>query len=75
MNVHSIQLTATTCNDARTAASIFGTATINGAGSHVFRIDVTNMSKLGSTDSYGITLDTGYISGQHVLGGGQITIH
>jgi hypothetical protein len=41
----------------------------------VFRIDVTDMSKVGSTDSYGITLDTGYMSGQHVLGGGQITIH
>ena len=75
MDVKSIALIATTCNDARTTASIFGRATIDGAGSHVFRIDVTDMSKLGSSDSYGITLDTGYMSGQHVLGGGQVTIH
>ena len=26
-------------------------------------------------ETYGITLDTGYMSGQHDLGGGQITIH
>jgi hypothetical protein len=75
MTVHSIQITATTCNDARTSASVFGRATIDGSGSHVFRIDVIDMSKVGSTDSYGIMLDTGYMSGQHVLGGGQITIH
>src|SRR5439155_4679457 len=75
MDVKSIALIATTCNGARTAASIFGRATIDSAGSHVFRIDVTDMSKLGSTDSYGIMLDTGYMSGQHPLSGGQITIH
>jgi hypothetical protein len=71
MAVKSIQLTATTCNDARTTASIFGTATIDGLGLHVFRIDVTD----NAPNSYGIMLDTGYASGQHALGGGQITIH
>lgn len=75
MNVHSIELTAITCNNARTTASIFGTATIDGTGEHVFKIDVTDMSKIGGTDSYGMTLDTGYMSGQQVLSGGQITIH
>jgi len=69
--VKAIQLTATTCNDARTTASIFGTATINDAGTHVFRIDVTD----NAPNTYGIMLDTGYASGQHALGGGQITIH
>src|SRR2546422_11509443 len=75
MIVSSTELTATTCSADRTTASIFGKATIDRAGSHVFRIDVTDMSKLGSTDSYGIMLDTGYMSGQHDLGGGQVTIH
>jgi hypothetical protein len=75
MNVHSIEITATTCNQTRTTATIVGRATINGTGSHIFRIEVTDMSKIGGTDSYGITLDTGYASGQHTLGGGQITIH
>ena len=75
MNVHSIEITATTCNDQMTEASIYGKATIDGSGSHVFKIDVADKSKIGGTDSYGITLDTGYQSGQHDLSGGQITIH
>jgi Big-like domain-containing protein len=75
MNVHSIEITAMTCNTAQTAVSIFGTASIDGSGSHGFRIDVTNNSKSGGTDTYGISLDTGYTSGQHALNGGQITIH
>ncbi|HEV8132423.1 MAG TPA: SBBP repeat-containing protein [Acidobacteriota bacterium] len=69
--VKSIQLMATTCDPVRTMATIFGTATINGAGSHVFRIDVTD----NMPNTYGIMLDTGYMSGQHALGGGQITTH
>ena len=75
MNVHSIEITATTCSDDLKNASIYGKATIDGAGSHVFKIDVTDMGPGGSTDSYGITLDTGYQSGQHILSGGNITIH
>ncbi len=75
MNVHSIELTATTCSDDLTMASIFGKATIDGAGPHVFRIDVRDGGSGGSNDSYGILLDTGYMSGQHALGGGNVTIH
>ena len=75
MIVSSTELTATTCSADRTTASIFGKATIDRAGSHVFRIDVTDMGAGGSNDSYGIMLDTGYMSGQHPLGGGNITIH
>ncbi|PYO90899.1 MAG: hypothetical protein DMD66_01280 [Gemmatimonadetes bacterium] len=75
MNVHSTEITATTCSDDLTMASIFGKATIDGAGSHVFRIDVTDGGSGGSNDSYGIMLDTGYLSGQHPLSGGNVTIH
>src|SRR6266480_4937294 len=75
MNVHSIEITATTCSDNLKNASIYGKATIDGAGTHVFKIDVTDMGQGGSNDSYGITLDTGYQSGQHTLSGGNITIH
>ncbi len=75
MNVHSTEITATTCNSGRTTASIFGKATIDGAGSHVFRIDVTDGGSGGSNDTYGILLDNGYVSGQHPLGGGNVTIH
>ena len=75
MQVHSTEITATTCTQDRTTASIFGKATIDGAGSYVFRIDVTDAGASGSNDTYGIMLETGYMSGQHRLGGGNITIH
>ncbi len=75
MNVHSTEITATTCSDDLTMASIFGKATIDGAGPHVFRIDVRDGGSGGSNDNYGITLDNGYLSGQHTLQGGNVTIH
>ena len=75
MNVHSTEITATTCSQDRTTATIFGKATIDGAGSHVFRIDVTDGASSGSNDTYAILLDNGYVSGQHPLGGGNVTIH
>ena len=75
LNVHSIELTATTCSDDLKSATIFGTATIDGSGVHVFRIDVTDMGKSGKNDTYGIILDTGYMSGQQQLQGGNVTIH
>jgi hypothetical protein len=75
LNVHSISLTATTCSNDLKNATIFGTATIDGSGTHVFRIDVTDMGSPGTNDSYGIILDTGYASGQKQLQGGNVTIH
>jgi hypothetical protein len=75
MNVHSTEITATSCSDDRTMASIFGKATIDGSGSHVFRIDVRDGGSGGSDDKYGITLDNGYMSGQQPLRGGNVTIH
>ncbi|PYQ56242.1 MAG: hypothetical protein DMF58_21195 [Acidobacteria bacterium] len=67
MSVHSIQLTATTCSNDLTSATIFGTATIDGFGIYVFRI--------GTNDTYGIILSNGYASGQHQLQAGNVTIH
>src|SRR5438093_514691 len=75
MNVHSTEITATTCSDDLTMASIFGKATIDGAGPHVFRIDVRDGGSGGSNDTYGIMLDNGYMSGQQPLQGGNVTIH
>jgi hypothetical protein len=75
LNVHSINLTATTCSGDLTTATIFGTATIDGSGTHVFRIDVTDAGSPGTNDTYGIILDTGYASGQRWLQGGNVTIH
>ena len=72
----SIQILALTCNPQRTQATIFGRATINGQGSHLFRIDVQDLGEPGvGIDTYRILLDTGYDSGSHTLMGGNIQIH
>jgi hypothetical protein len=79
MNLHSVEITATVCNELRTTATIFGTATIDGSGEqHVFRIDVTDAGEPGVNDTYEIMLDDLYDSGPpgpETLMGGNITIH
>jgi Mg-chelatase subunit ChlD len=76
MNVHSIEVQAVTCNADGTAASIFGTATIDGAGMFNFRIDVQDNGEPGTgTDRYRIRLSNGYDSGLQTLAGGNIQIH
>jgi hypothetical protein len=74
-HVKSIEVVATTCSDDLTSASIFGTATIDGSGTFVFRIDVTDQGEPGTNDSYGIMLSDGYVSGQQQLQGGNVQIH
>jgi hypothetical protein len=74
--VKSIQILALTCNQQRTGATIFGRTTINGSGSHQFRIDVQDLGEPGrGMDTYRILLDTGYDSGVHTLEGGNVQIH
>jgi hypothetical protein len=74
-NVHSIELLATTCSEDLTSAAIFGTATIDGSGMFVFRIDVVDQGEPSTNDSYGIMLSDGYFSGQQQLRGGNVKIH
>jgi len=71
-NVHSINVTSVTCSADKTQASIFGQATIDGAGTYNYRIDVKD---LGKTDTYRIRLSDGYDSGEQTLEGGNVTIH
>jgi Mg-chelatase subunit ChlD len=76
INVHSINVQAVTCNAAGTSASIFGTATINGAGSFDYRIDVVDNGEPGAgSDTYRIRLSNGYDSGVQTLAGGNIQLH
>jgi hypothetical protein len=75
MNVHSRNVQAVACNAAGTSASIFGTATINGAGTFDYRIDVVDMGEPGRSDTYRIRLSNGYDSGVHTLAGGNIQLH
>jgi hypothetical protein len=79
MNVHSINVLAVVCpGNPPTEASIFGTATIDGAGSYDYRIDVKDVAESGrGADTYRIRLSTVplYDSGEHTLEGGNVTIH
>ncbi len=75
LKVKSIKILALTCNPQRTQATIFGRATINGQGSHLFRIDVQDLGEPGvGIDTYRILLGTGYDSGSHTLRSGNIQI-
>jgi hypothetical protein len=75
MNVHSINVQAVTCSTDGLSASIFGTATIDGAGSVDYRIDVTDLGEPGRSDTYEIRLSNGYDSGVQTLVGGNVQIH
>ena len=75
LNVHSIELLAATCSDDLKTATIYGTTTIDGSGTYVFRIDVVDTSKSGADDEYGIILSNGYVSGLQKLQGGNVQIH
>jgi hypothetical protein len=74
MNVHSINVMSVTCSTDGTIASIFGEATIDGAGSFDYRIDLVDPAAAGP-DTYRIRLSNGYDSGAQALGGGNVVIH
>jgi len=69
---NATSVSAMTCSG--TDATIYGTATINGDGSYFFRIEVSDVSKNGKSDRYGILLSNGYDSGKMLLRGGNIII-
>jgi hypothetical protein len=75
LDVHSIDIKAVTCSSNLETADIFGDATINGSGTFVFRIEVSDPDSSSGADTYWITLSNGYDSGKHDLGGGTIEIH
>jgi hypothetical protein len=75
LNVHSTAVLAVSCSPDGTSASIFGTATVNGAGSVMFRIDVRDLGEPGSSDRYRIRLSSGYDSGDQQLVSGNVQIH
>lgn len=73
--VRSIRLVGVTCSANGTQASIFGKATIEGAGSFAFRIDTRDLGGPGQgADTYRILLQTGYDSGVQSLVGGNVQI-
>jgi Bacterial Ig-like domain (group 1) len=75
MNVHSIVVDVVTCSRDGTSATIFGTATLDGAGSFAFRIDLKDLGEPGTSDTYRIRLSNGYDSGTQLLNHGNVQIH
>ena len=74
-NVNAISILVVVCNNDLPLADIYGKATIDGAGSFIFRIEVQDLHELGLTDTYWLLLSNGYDSGSHELGGGNVQIH
>jgi len=74
LNVHSITVQAIVCENA-TQASIYGQATIDGAGAFNYRIQVRDLGEPGTGhDTYWILLANAYNSGDQVLEGGNVQI-
>ncbi|TMC50878.1 MAG: hypothetical protein E6J20_16595 [Chloroflexi bacterium] len=71
LQVHSTGILAITCSAEK--ADIYGIATENGTGSHLFRIEVTDPDSSGGADTYWIVLDN-YNSGSHPIQG-NVEIH
>jgi len=62
--------------DSATSATIYGEATIDGAGSFIYRLRVEDNKEPGKgADKYWITVDNGYDSGNQILKGGNVQVH
>ena len=75
MHVSSLDVQSLVCSRDGTTASIFGTATVDGAGPFVYRIDVVDLGEPGTSDRYRLRLSNGYDSGNQLLDGGNVQIH
>jgi hypothetical protein len=75
MNLHG-GILAVICGSDGKSGTVFGTATIDGAGSHFYRIDVVdNGEGSGSMpDTYWIQADNGYDSANKPLKGGNVQV-
>jgi hypothetical protein len=74
MNVHSLSVLTVSCSSDGRQASILGLAQVDGAGVFPYRIDVKDLGKSGTNDTYRIRVN-GYDSGEQTLQGGNIDIH
>jgi uncharacterized repeat protein (TIGR01451 family)/CSLREA domain-containing protein len=74
MNIKSTTITAVVVTG--THARMFGTATVNGAGSFDFVVDVDDLGEPGTgVDTFRIQLSNGYTAGPVTLSGGNIQVH
>jgi hypothetical protein len=75
INVRSTSVLALVCSTDGTQASIYGQATVNGAGSFEFLIQEKDPDATAGPDTYHILLSNGYDSGDHPLTVGSVEIH
>jgi hypothetical protein len=75
ITVNTIDVTAVMCSDDRTQASLFGQATVDGAGSFEYQIDLQDNGEPGIADKYRIFIPgVAYESGLQTLRGGNVQI-
>jgi hypothetical protein len=71
----ALTVQAVICSDDRTSAELYGTGSVDGAGSFEYRIKLVDNGEPGTSDTYGITIPgVGYASGDQTLDGGNIQI-
>jgi hypothetical protein len=74
LNIKSSTITAVVVTG--THARMFGKATVNGAGSFDFVVDVDDFGEPGAgVDKFQIQLSNGYAAGVGLLSGGNIQVH
>jgi hypothetical protein len=75
MNLHGNVLVIV-CDPNETRATIYGEATIDGAGTFLYRLIVEDNGEPGNgVDKYWILVSNGYDSGNQILKGGNVQIH
>ena len=57
------------------SVKIFGTASVDGAGSHVFRLDLVDNGEPGTADTFRLRVDDGYDTGLQTLLNGNLQAH
>jgi hypothetical protein len=73
--VNTIDVRAVMCSDDRTRASLFGSATVDGAGPFEYQIDLEDNGEPGTSDKYRIFIPgVAYESGLQTLRGGNVQI-
>ena len=74
LSVRSTGVLVVVCSEDRTSATIYGTASVDGSGEHLYRVQVTDGGEPSSSDSYEILLASGYSSGTQPLRDGNVQI-
>ena len=74
LQMRSIEVLSVVCQT-ETQATIYGRATVDGSGPFNYRIIVKDLGEPAQgRDTYWLTLDSGYDSGEQVLRGGNVQI-